>query len=163
MCPSFKATQAEEHSTRGRANALRLAMSGQLDNSSLTNDAVIDALDLCLSCKACKSECPSNVDMAKLKSEVWQKKYDEKGISLRDRMVRDSAKMSARFSGAFANTINVFNKQSSFVQRWKKQWALKKREYFRLMLHKHFTSGLINEAFLKRQMRQRWCSLQILI
>jgi len=84
MCPSFKATRDEEHSTRGRANALRLAMSNQLDNG-LTNDEVVDALDLCLSCKACKSECPSNVDMGKLKGEVWQKKYDEKGIPLRDR------------------------------------------------------------------------------
>jgi len=126
MCPSFKATQAEEHSTRGRANALRLAMSGQLENSSLTNDAVIDALDLCLSCKACKSECPSNVDMAKLKSEVWQKKYDEKGIPLRDRMVRDSANMSARFSGALANTINAIQQTKLFRSTLEKTMGIEK-------------------------------------
>lgn len=126
MCPSFKATQAEEHSTRGRANALRLAMSGQLENSSLTNEAVIDALDLCLSCKACKSECPSNVDMAKLKSEVWQKKHDKKGISLRDRMVRDSAKMAARFSGALANTINAVQKTKLFRSTLEKTMGIEK-------------------------------------
>ena len=113
MCPSFKATREETHSTRGRANALRLAMSNQLENG-LTNEEVIDALDLCLSCKACKSECPSNVDMGKLKGEIWQKKYDEKGIPLRDRLVRDSAKMAAKFSGILAGTVNSIQKTKLF-------------------------------------------------
>lgn len=113
MCPSFKATREEEHSTRGRANALRLAMSNQLEDG-LTNEEVIDALDLCLSCKACKSECPSNVDMGKLKGEVWQKKYDEKGIPLRDRFVRDSADMAAKFSGAFSGVVNQIQKTKFF-------------------------------------------------
>src|SRR6266536_3039386 len=72
MCPSFKVTRDEEHSTRGRANALRLAMSGQLDNEGLTSERLHQVLDLCLSCKACKSECPSNVDMSKMKSDVLQ-------------------------------------------------------------------------------------------
>ena len=113
MCPSFKATREEEHSTRGRANALRLAMSGQL-KGGLTNPEVVDALDLCLSCKACKSECPSNVDMAKLKGEVWQKKYDEKGIPLRDRFVRESTKMASRFSGALSGIVNGIQKTKLF-------------------------------------------------
>jgi len=113
MCPSFKATREEEHSTRGRANALRLAMSNQLENG-LTNAEVVDALDLCLSCKACKSECPSNVDMGKLKGEVWQKKYDKKGIPLRDRFVRDSAILAARFSGVFSGAINRIQKTKLF-------------------------------------------------
>ena len=114
MCPSFKATREEVHSTRGRANALRLAMSGQLDKDALTSKGVIDALDLCLSCKACKSECPSNVDMAKLKSEIWQKKYDEQGITTRDRFIRDSAQLSAKFSGTFATSINTLQKTKLF-------------------------------------------------
>jgi len=113
MCPSFKATREEEHSTRGRANALRLAMSGQVKDG-LTNKEVIDALDLCLSCKACKSECPSNVDMAKLKSEVWQNKYDRNGIPLRDRFVRDSATWANRFSGSFAFMINSVQRSRPF-------------------------------------------------
>jgi len=106
MCPSFKATSDEEHSTRGRANALRLAMSGQMQGSGLTDERLIEVLDLCLSCKACKSECPSNVDMAKLKSEVWQKKYDAGKISLREKMINKSTNLSKRFSGPLAPLIN---------------------------------------------------------
>src|SRR5690606_1673440 len=63
MCPSFKATRDEEHSTRGRANSLRLAISGQLDQDGLTSKRMHEVLDLCISCKACKSECPTNTDM----------------------------------------------------------------------------------------------------
>lgn len=110
MCPSFKATRDEEHSTRGRANALRLAMSGQLGEEGLTSDRLHEALDLCLSCKACKSECPSNVDMAKLKSEVLQLRYDAHGISLRDRLIRDSSAAARRFSGWTAPVINFIQK-----------------------------------------------------
>jgi FAD/FMN-containing dehydrogenase/Fe-S oxidoreductase len=69
MCPSFMVTLDEEHSTRGRANALRLALSGQLPSGSLTSQRMHDVMDLCLMCKGCKAECPSNVDVAKLKVE----------------------------------------------------------------------------------------------
>ena len=75
MCPSYMVTRDEEHSTRGRANALRLAMTGQLGADAMTSDRMYGTLDLCISCKACKSECPSNVDMAKLKSEFLQQYY----------------------------------------------------------------------------------------
>ncbi len=120
MCPSFMATMDEEHSTRGRANALRLAMSGQFDSHDLTSDRVLQTLDLCLSCKACKSECPSNVDMAKLKSEVWQMKYDHSGIPLRSRFIRDSSAMSRKFSGSLAGVINPIQRSVLF------RWALEK-------------------------------------
>ncbi len=70
MCPSYMITRDEEHTTRGRANALRLVLSGALPAENLSNETLHDALDLCLQCKACKTECPSNVDMAKLKAEV---------------------------------------------------------------------------------------------
>lgn len=106
MCPSFKATRDEEHSTRGRANALRLAMSGQLNGEGLSSQRLHEVMDLCLSCKACKSECPSNVDMAKMKSDVLQLYYDEHGISLRDRLIRDSSKAAARLSGALSAIVN---------------------------------------------------------
>lgn len=69
MCPSFMVTHDEEHSTRGRANALRLALSGQLPEGSLTSERMHGVMDLCLMCKGCKAECPSNVDVAKLKVE----------------------------------------------------------------------------------------------
>ena len=112
MCPSFKATMDEEHSTRGRANALRMAMSGQLDEAGLLNKEVKDTMDLCISCKACKSECPSNVDMAKLKSEVNQKHYKKYGSSLRDKLIRDSAKAASKMAGNKAGLANTFLKNN---------------------------------------------------
>lgn len=115
MCPSYRATKEEEHSTRGRANALRLAMSGQL-GEGLSDPRLSEALDLCLSCKACKSECPSNVDMAKLKSEVLQKRHEEKGLSLREKFIRDASNFSALFSGKRAALINRIQRLSFF--RW---------------------------------------------
>ncbi|MEM6803453.1 MAG: FAD-linked oxidase C-terminal domain-containing protein [Bacteroidota bacterium] len=115
MCPSFKATRNEEDSTRGRANALRLAMSGQLEGG-LESDRLQEVMDLCLSCKACKSECPSNVDMAKLKSEVRQIHLDKYGASLRDLLIRDSANSARIFSGVLAPFINFI--QKTFVFRW---------------------------------------------
>ncbi len=75
MCPSFRATLDEKDSTRGRANALRLALSGERPLRELRSRWVYDVLDLCLMCKACKSECPSNVDLAKLKAEFLQFYY----------------------------------------------------------------------------------------
>ncbi len=114
MCPSFKATRDEEHSTRGRANALRMAMSGQLDGEGVASERLHEVMDLCLSCKACKSECPSNVDMAKMKSDVSQLYYDEHGASLRDRMIRDSARVASGFSGPFSGLINSVQKNPAF-------------------------------------------------
>jgi len=114
MCPSFKATRDEEHSTRGRANALRLAMSGQLGKDGLTSKRLHEVMDLCLSCKACKSECPSNVDMAKMKGDVQQLYYDEHGITLRDRLIRDSSKAASVLSGALSGIVNFVQHSGLF-------------------------------------------------
>jgi FAD/FMN-containing dehydrogenase/Fe-S oxidoreductase len=84
MCPSYMATRDEDHSTRGRANILREAMTGKLPGG-LTSKEVYNVLDLCLECKACKSECPSRVDMAKLKYEFLQQYYDAHGTPLQAR------------------------------------------------------------------------------
>ena len=73
--PATWPRETKHHSTRGRANALRLAMSGQLGPDALTSDRIHDVLDLCLSCKACKSECPNSVDMSRLKADVLQWRY----------------------------------------------------------------------------------------
>ena len=78
MCPSFRATRDEKDSTRGRANALRLALSGQQPVKDLRSQWVYDVLDLCLMCKGCKAECPSNVDLAKLKSEFLSFYYQRR-------------------------------------------------------------------------------------
>ena len=67
MCPSYMGTLDEEHSTRGRANALRSVLSGKVPKEEFTGKRLYEVMDLCLECKACKAECPSNVDMAKLR------------------------------------------------------------------------------------------------
>ena len=114
MCPSYMATREERHSTRGRANALRLAMSGQLGEKGMTGEALHETLALCLSCKGCKRECPSNVDMSKLKSEFLQQYYDEHGTTARDRAVADAPAMARRFSGFFASLVNGMQRTGIF-------------------------------------------------
>jgi FAD/FMN-containing dehydrogenase/Fe-S oxidoreductase len=87
MCPSYRVTRDEQHLTRGRANSLRLAISGQLGEGALTSDAMADAMKLCVGCKACKRECPTGVDMARIKIEVAAQRVATAGLSLRDRLV----------------------------------------------------------------------------
>ncbi|WP_166305607.1 FAD-binding and (Fe-S)-binding domain-containing protein [Bradyrhizobium sp. 2S1] len=87
MCPSYRATRNEKDVTRGRANTLRLAISGQLGPDALASDEMMDTLKLCVSCKACRHECPTGVDMAKMKIEVLAARAATHGLSLRDRLV----------------------------------------------------------------------------
>jgi FAD/FMN-containing dehydrogenase/Fe-S oxidoreductase len=87
MCPSFRATGDEQHVTRGRANTLRLAISGQLGPDALTSDALYETLSLCVSCKGCKRECPTGVDMAKMKIEFLHRYHGRRGWSVKDRLV----------------------------------------------------------------------------
>jgi FAD/FMN-containing dehydrogenase/Fe-S oxidoreductase len=82
MCPSYMVTREEAHSTRGRANTLRLAMNGQLGDARLSDRGVLEVLDLCLECRACKSECPVGVDMARYKSEFLAGYWERHGVSL---------------------------------------------------------------------------------
>jgi len=106
MCPSYMATRDEDASTRGRANALRLAMSGQLDENGLTGEGVMDALDLCLSCKACKTECPNAVDMAKMKSDVLQMRHGKRGTPRSAKLIGNMPAMAKRLSGPVAPLVN---------------------------------------------------------
>ena len=87
MCPSYRATRDEQHLTRGRANTLRLALTGQIGPDGLASDAVADAMALCVSCKGCKRECPTGVDMARMKIEVQHARAKAHGLSLKDRMI----------------------------------------------------------------------------
>jgi Fe-S oxidoreductase len=87
MCPSYRATRDEQHLTRGRANTLRLALSGQLGSEGLASYDVRDALELCVSCKGCKRECPTGVDMAKLKVEARHHFAKLHGVSMRERFI----------------------------------------------------------------------------
>jgi FAD/FMN-containing dehydrogenase/Fe-S oxidoreductase len=102
MCPSYRVTRDEKHLTRGRANTLRLALSGQLGADGLASAEVRDALDLCVSCKGCKRDCPTGVDMAKMKVEFLHHWHQRHGRSLQDRLVAalpDYARHAARVSG----------------------------------------------------------------
>jgi Fe-S oxidoreductase/FAD/FMN-containing dehydrogenase len=92
MCPSYMATKEEKDSTRGRANLFRQLFSGK-QQDAFQSEELKDALDLCLSCKACKSECPANVDMARMKAEFTQGWHDEHGISLGERFFGQAAKL----------------------------------------------------------------------
>ena len=87
MCPSFRVTGNERDVTRGRANSLRLAISGQLGPDALASDDMLETMKLCVSCKGCRRECPTGVDMAKMKIEVLAAANARRGLSLRDRFV----------------------------------------------------------------------------
>ena len=105
MCPSYMATRDEAHSTRGRANALRLAMTGRLGEAGLGDDGVFDTLDLCLECRACKAECPVGVDMARFKSEFLADYYTRHGTPLRARVLGRIHNLSA-LASPFARLLN---------------------------------------------------------
>ena len=101
MCPSFRVTGDEKDSTRGRANTLRLALSGQLGPEAMASDDMANTMKLCVSCKGCKRECPTGVDMARMKVEVTALRTEKKGLSVHDRLVAylpDYAPVAARFN-----------------------------------------------------------------
>ena len=106
MCPSFRATGDEKDSTRGRANSLRLALSGQLGAEAMISDEMADTLKLCVSCKACKRECPTGVDMARMKVEVTALRTAAKGMSLHDRLIA-SLPAYAPFASRIAPLANI--------------------------------------------------------
>lgn len=117
MCPSFQAYRQEAHSTRGRANVLRAAMMGLLGPNGMTSQELYDLLDLCLSCHACKSECPSAVDMAKLKAEFLHMYYKKHGTPLRVRLLGNIEKVY-RISQPFAPVANfLINGPPKFAVR----------------------------------------------
>ncbi len=113
MCPSYMVTVDEEHSTRGRANLLRAALSGRLPRAELFGDRMFAALDLCVECKSCQSECPSSVDMAKIKTEFLAHYYETHPIPLRSRLFANFGALSRWAAGAPVPLINW-----GIRQRW---------------------------------------------
>jgi FAD/FMN-containing dehydrogenase/Fe-S oxidoreductase len=107
MCPSYMATREEEHSTRGRANALRAALTGILPPEALTSERMYEVMDLCVECKSCKAECPSAVDMAKIKFEFLARYYEANGIPLRVRLFGAVPALSRIAAGPWASLINA--------------------------------------------------------
>jgi FAD/FMN-containing dehydrogenase/Fe-S oxidoreductase len=116
MCPSYRATRNEKDVTRGRANTLRLAISGQLGPDALASDEMMDTMKLCVSCKACRHECPTGVDMAKMKIEVLSARNAKHGLSLRDRLVG----FLPRYAPLFARLAPLANwrNHSPLLRAW---------------------------------------------
>ncbi len=115
MCPSFRATRNERDATRGRANTLRFAISGQLPGG-LTSDAMMDALQYCVSCKACRRECPTGVDMARMKIEVLAARRKERGLKLADKLVGYLPRY-APYAAKVARLVNLRNPLGP-LRRW---------------------------------------------
>ncbi len=109
MCPSYRITRDEAHLTRGRANTLRLALTGQLGPDALAGDDVAAALKLCVSCKACRRECPVGVDMAKMKIEAGAARAAKHGVALRERLVAELPRY-APWASRLAPLANLRNR-----------------------------------------------------
>lgn len=95
MCPSYMATLNEKDTTRGRANVLREMLTTSTKENPFDHEEIYDAMDLCLSCKGCKSECPSNVDVAKLKAEFLQHYHDANGVPFRSKLIASYSRLNA--------------------------------------------------------------------
>ena len=106
MCPSYRVTGDERHLTRGRANSLRLALSGQLGPEAFTSDAMAETMKLCVSCKGCKRECPTGVDMARMKIEFLHHYTRRHGLTLHDRLIGDLPRY-APYAARFAWLANL--------------------------------------------------------
>jgi FAD/FMN-containing dehydrogenase/Fe-S oxidoreductase len=126
MCPSYRVTRNERDSTRGRANTLRLVISGQLGPGALESNEMAETLKLCVSCKACKRECPTGVDMAKMKIEVTAARKNITGFSLHDNLIAWMpryapflAKVSwlANIRGAIPGTARIFEIADGFTSK----------------------------------------------
>ncbi len=120
MCPSFRVTRDEQHTTRGRANTLRLALAGQLGHEDFAGNAALDALDLCVSCKGCRRECPTGVDMAKLKIEVLASRNARDGVGLRQKLIAYLPRYAPRMSRVpwLANLRDRLPGAARLSERW---------------------------------------------
>jgi Fe-S oxidoreductase/FAD/FMN-containing dehydrogenase len=135
MCPSYMVTKDEKDTTRARANILRELLTNSRKKNPFDHQEIKDVLDLCLSCKGCKSECPSNVDMARLKGEFLQNYYDANGIPLRSWLIGNINKISA-IGIHFASLYNFFIGNSFFSSIFKKVAGFAKQRAFP-KLYKH--------------------------
>ncbi len=140
MCPSYRVTRDEQHLTRGRANTLRLALSGQLgaDGDGIASDAVRDALALCVGCKGCKRECPTGVDMARMKLEAAAQRATRDGVRLKDRLIGELprlAPLASRLPWLF-NLRDRLPGAAALSERWlglsaQRSWPRFRRDTFK--------------------------------
>lgn len=119
MCPSYMATRFEKDTTRARANVLRQFLSGDTSANAFDHEEIHTAMDLCLSCKGCKAECPSSVDVSKLKAEFLQQYYELHGVPLKARMIGEFPRLTA-LASKFPGMYNWLMKQGVFSKPLKK-------------------------------------------
>jgi Fe-S oxidoreductase len=145
------ATRDEEHSTRGRANALRAVLSGQVPAADFTGKRLYAVMDLCLECKACKAECPANVDMAKLKYEFLSHYYAANGLPLRNRLFGRIATLS-RLGSRVAPLVNTVSALGA--SRWllEKIVGIDRRRPLPPLARQTFTARR-----RRRRRAARWC------
>ena len=139
MCPSYMVTRDEIHTTRGRANLLRLAMTGELpgQDDGLDNETLHEALDLCLQCKACKNECPSQVDMAKLKAEVLHQHYHNRPRPLSHLLLGQIFRLNP-IAAATAPLTNRALRSPAFKWLLEKAAGIDRRRTLPTFAHAHF-------------------------
>ncbi|MDB5856354.1 MAG: FAD-binding oxidoreductase [Ramlibacter sp.] len=145
MCPSYRVTRDEQHLTRGRANTLRLAMSGQLGPDGLASEAVREAMDLCVSCKGCKRDCPTGVDMARMKIEFLHADRKKNGWSLKDKLVArlpDYAASASRIAGL----LNLRNKSGALALLGEKLLGFSARRSLPEWQSRHFFNSGVTGA-----------------
>ena len=139
MCPSYHATTDEHDTTRGRANILREFISNSPKKNPFDHDEIKEILDLCLSCKGCKSECPSNVDMGKYKAEFLQHYYDANGVPFRSKLIANYSTLN-KLGSLVPLVYNLFSQSSVFSP------AIKK------------LAGFANQRSLPRLHKETWRS-----
>jgi Fe-S oxidoreductase len=145
MCPSYRVTRDEQHLTRGRANTLRLAVSGQLGPDGLTSDAVREALDLCVSCKGCKRDCPTGVDMARMKIEFRHADGQKNGWSLKDKLIARLPDYAATAS-KFAGLLNLRNRSGLLAALGERMLGLSAKRSLPEWQGRHFFNSGITGA-----------------
>ncbi|HYE58527.1 MAG TPA: FAD-linked oxidase C-terminal domain-containing protein, partial [Rhodothermales bacterium] len=146
MCPSFMVTLEEQHTTRGRANALRLALAGQLPGG-FTGPEVEAAMDLCVMCKACKTECPSNVDMARMKGEWLARHHEAHGVSFRTRMIARQPMIARHLPKRMRTLANWANRNAALRRRMEKAQGITARRPL---------PEFARETFAEWFARQKW-------
>lgn len=147
MCPSFMVTRDEKHTTRGRANTLRNVMSGAIEPEMLYSEEMYGVMDLCIQCKGCKTECPSNVDLAKLKTEWLNGYWKENAMPLRTNLFAHLPSLAPYLSGPHAPFLNGLNR--SKPMRWMLQALLG-------ISKERVLPGFAKQSFSKWFQKQTW-------
>jgi FAD/FMN-containing dehydrogenase/Fe-S oxidoreductase len=149
MCPSYRVTRDEQHLTRGRANTLRLALSGQIEGltgeDALSSQAVHDAMDLCVGCKGCKRDCPTGVDMAKMKVEFLQHYKAKHGHTMQDKMVAHLPEYAA-WAARLAPVLNLRNRMPLLAALTEKLLGLSAKRSLPEWQTRHFFNASATSA-----------------